>query len=56
MLPWKKWKGNQLNQLCNPYSIFINDDQTVYIADWGNNRIVKWKCNAKNGQIVADGN
>ena len=28
----------------------------MYIADWGNHRIVEWKCNEKNGQIMARGN
>ncbi len=27
-------------------------DQTVYIADWGNHRIVQWKYGATSGQIV----
>ncbi|CAF1067811.1 unnamed protein product, partial [Rotaria sordida] len=25
--------GNATNQLCNPYSLCIDDNQTVYIAD-----------------------
>jgi sugar lactone lactonase YvrE len=46
-----------LYQLCCPDGIFIDDDdQTIYIADSWNHRIVKWKCNATKGQIVADGN
>ncbi len=49
-------RGNQLNQLYFPFSICLDDDQTIYIADWGNHRIVEWKCNATNGRIVADGN
>ncbi len=27
--------GNKLNQLCRPTGISIDDDQTIYIADWG---------------------
>jgi sugar lactone lactonase YvrE len=49
-------KGNQLNQLSSLFGICIDDDQTIYIADCGNHRIVEWTCNAKNGQIVAGGN
>ncbi|CAF1020693.1 unnamed protein product [Adineta steineri] len=49
--------GNQLNQLCGPEGIYVDDDhQAVYIADCCNNRIVKWKYGAKNGQVVAGGN
>ncbi|CAF1467928.1 unnamed protein product [Adineta steineri] len=48
--------GNQLNQLNGPRGIFIDDNQTIYIADDGNNRIVEWKLNATNGRIVAGGN
>jgi sugar lactone lactonase YvrE len=47
-------KGNGLNQVCHSYGIYIDaDDQTTYITDWGNHRIVAWKCGSKNAQIVA---
>jgi sugar lactone lactonase YvrE len=36
--------------------VYIDDDQTMYIADSFNNRIVEWKCGASNGQVVAGGN
>jgi sugar lactone lactonase YvrE len=36
--------------------MFIDDDQTIYVADYGNDRIVEWKSDANNGQIVAGGN
>ncbi|CAF0877888.1 unnamed protein product [Adineta steineri] len=49
-------RGNQLNQLSRPEGIYIDDDhQTIYIADCGNHRIVEWKYEAKNGQVVAGG-
>jgi sugar lactone lactonase YvrE len=48
--------GNGLNQLSSPFGMFIDDDQTIYVADWGNHRIVEWKSDANNGQIVAGGN
>jgi sugar lactone lactonase YvrE len=46
----------QENQLFNPQGIFIDDDQNIYVADQGNHRIVEWKSNATNGQLVAGGN
>jgi DNA-binding beta-propeller fold protein YncE len=49
-------EGNGLNQLSRPRGVFIDDDQTIYIADYGNDRIVEWKSDASTGQIVAGGN
>jgi hypothetical protein len=49
-------RGNGLNQLYNPLGVFIDDDQTIYVADFNNHRIVEWKSDANNGQIVAGGN
>ncbi|CAF4440888.1 unnamed protein product, partial [Adineta steineri] len=50
-------RGSELNQLNSPEGIYIdNDDQSVYIADGDNHRIVRWKFGANNGEIVAGGN
>ncbi len=46
-------KGNHLNQLNNPCGIYIDDDQTVYIADCLNHRIMEWTSTAACGQVVA---
>ncbi|CAF2737174.1 unnamed protein product [Rotaria sp. Silwood2] len=48
--------GSGINQLANPFSLYVNDDQTIYVAEYSNNRIVEWKCGATNGQVVAGGN
>ena len=48
--------GNGLNQLSRPQGMFIDDDQTILIADTDNHRIVEWKNNSNNSQIVAGGN
>ncbi|CAF3002033.1 unnamed protein product [Rotaria sp. Silwood2] len=48
--------GTGMNQLCNPWSLYIDDDQTVYIADCSNHRIVEWKRGATTGRVVAGGN
>ncbi|CAF3765586.1 unnamed protein product [Rotaria sp. Silwood1] len=49
-------KGNELNQLDNPHGLYVDDDQTIYIADYLNHRIVAWKYGATSGQVVAGGN
>jgi sugar lactone lactonase YvrE len=49
-------KGNETNQLYNPFGLYVDDDQTIYVADWGNHRIVEWKWGAMSGQVVAGGN
>jgi sugar lactone lactonase YvrE len=35
--------------------LYVDDDQTVYVADYSNNRIVEWKSGAMSGQVVAGG-
>ncbi|CAF0715462.1 unnamed protein product [Adineta steineri] len=49
-------QGSRNNQLYSPYSVYIDEDETMYIADYNNNRIVAWKRGASNGEIVAGGN
>ena len=50
-------QANGNNQLSNPCGLYIDDDdQTIYIADQGNHRIIEWKWNATSGQVVAGGN
>ncbi|CAF4502228.1 unnamed protein product [Rotaria sp. Silwood2] len=49
-------KGSALNQLNDPRGIFVDDDMTIFIADWGNHRIMSWKVGAMIGQVVAGGN
>jgi sugar lactone lactonase YvrE len=36
--------------------LYVDDDQTIYIADQSNHRIVEWKWGATSGQVVAGGN
>ncbi|CAF3896363.1 unnamed protein product [Rotaria magnacalcarata] len=51
-------QGHGINQLDSPYGLYVDDDddQTVYVADSSNHRIVKWKKGATNGQVVVGGN
>ena len=48
--------GNALNQLWNPHGLDTDDDnQSIVIADWGNDRIVQWKIGASHGKVIAGG-
>ncbi|CAF2950076.1 unnamed protein product [Rotaria sp. Silwood2] len=49
-------QGNGINQLSNPLGLYVDDDQTVYVADRSNHRIVEWKWDVMSGQVVAGGN
>ncbi|CAF1505927.1 unnamed protein product [Adineta steineri] len=48
--------GNELNQLNQPTFIFVDDDQSVYVSDQNNHRVMKWRKGAKEGTVVAGGN
>ncbi|CAF2217862.1 unnamed protein product, partial [Rotaria magnacalcarata] len=48
--------GNATNQLYSPEGLFVDDNQTVVIADFKNHRIIQWKKDdTMNGQVVAGG-
>ncbi|CAF1975696.1 unnamed protein product [Rotaria magnacalcarata] len=50
-------RGDATNQLNYPQGLFVDDDQTVVIADHENHRIIQWKNgDTTNGQVVAGGN
>ncbi|CAF0844815.1 unnamed protein product [Adineta steineri] len=49
-------KGDQLSQLHNPTFIFVDEDQSVYVLDQNNHRVMKWRKDAKEGTVVAGGN
>ncbi|CAF2157805.1 unnamed protein product, partial [Rotaria magnacalcarata] len=49
--------GGAINQLSGPEGIFVDDNQTVVIADYWNHHIMQWKNgDTTNGQIVAGDN
>ncbi|CAF1288407.1 unnamed protein product [Rotaria sordida] len=48
--------GSATNQLDWPYGLFVDDDQTIVIADYVNHRIIQWKKGDTDGQVVAGGN
>ena len=48
-------KGDKNDQLDNPKGIFVDDDQTVYIAESWNHRVTAWKAGATTGEVLAGG-
>ena len=49
-------EGNSLNQLHWPHGIYVDyHQQVIYIADWANHRIMKWKLGENSSEIVAGG-
>jgi len=46
-------KGFNKWQLCFPTGIFVDMDGSLFIADFGNNRIMKWPRGAEEGLVVA---
>ena len=47
-------RGNELDQLSYPWGLYIDDDQTLYITDTNNNRLVQWQHNATRGEVLID--
>jgi sugar lactone lactonase YvrE len=48
-------QGNGLQQLNRPFGIVVDDDDTVFIADFGNHRIVACKKGDNAGHVAAGG-
>lgn len=48
-------EGNGLNQFSVPGYIFVDKNQSLYVADYHNNRVMKWKRGATEGILVAGG-
>jgi sugar lactone lactonase YvrE len=48
-------EGDRADQLNGPHGLFVDEDQTVYIADYGNHRIMGWKAGATTGEVLAGG-
>jgi sugar lactone lactonase YvrE len=48
--------GAGSNQLNRPAGLFVDENATVYIADYRNQRIMEWKDGATSGQVIAGGN
>ncbi|CAF0988048.1 unnamed protein product [Rotaria sp. Silwood1] len=48
-------RGDATNQLYWPAGLFVDDDQTIIIADSWNHRVVRWTIGDANGQVIAGG-
>ena len=48
-------KGDKLNQFNGPTFIFIDREETVYVLDMNNHRVMKWIKGVKEGIVVAGG-
>lgn len=48
-------QGYALNELNQSYELYVDDDLTVYVADFWNHRIVAWPVGAKTGTLVLGG-
>jgi len=64
-LPWSQnaksiagghGKGSENDQISFPAGIDIDSDQTMYITDLANHRVMEWKQGENVGKIVAGGN
>ena len=50
-------RGGDLDQLNFPEGIYVDDkEQSIYIAEFSNHRILKCRLGEKNGQVIAGGN
>jgi sugar lactone lactonase YvrE len=49
-------QGNGLRQLSDPRGIIVDQLGSVYVAEWGNNRVTRWLKRAKEGTIVVGEN
>ena len=49
-------EGHDLAQLHYPLGLAVNDDQTIFIADSCNHRIMAWREGATQGEVMAGGN
>jgi sugar lactone lactonase YvrE len=48
-------QGNRLDQLYEPYFVFVDQEYSVYVSDTYNHRVMKWKKGANEGIVVAGG-
>ncbi|CAF4138465.1 unnamed protein product, partial [Adineta steineri] len=47
--------GHDFAELHQPHGLYVTDDQTIYVADYHNHRIMEWVFGASSGRVVARG-
>ncbi len=47
--------GHELNQLARSLCLYVDDDQTVFVSDHFNHRVVEWNSGAASGRVVVGG-
>lgn len=50
-----KGAGSRDDQLDGPAGLFATEDQTFYVADSGNRRVMKWREGWRSGMVVGGG-
>ncbi|CAF0815297.1 unnamed protein product [Adineta ricciae] len=48
--------GSDVKQLDSPVGVYVDSDETIYVADRNNHRIAVWTKGADRGEIVVGGN
>ena len=48
-------EGDALDQFNSTYGLFVDSNDTLFIADYSNHRVVQWNRDASKGTIVAGG-
>ncbi|CAF5185819.1 unnamed protein product [Rotaria sp. Silwood1] len=48
--------GNALTQLRWPEGLFVDTLGTIYVADFGNHRVMRWPKGAKQGTVIVGEN
>ncbi|CAF1379597.1 unnamed protein product [Adineta ricciae] len=48
--------GDSYDQFDNPSGVYVDQQGSIYVADQGNNRIMRWLKDATNGTLIAGGN
>ena len=48
--------GDENNQFNDPQGLYVDDNETVYVTDRFNYRVMEWKRGATNGKVIAGGN
>ncbi|CAF1620188.1 unnamed protein product [Rotaria magnacalcarata] len=48
--------GSALTQSHHPFGLFVDQMDTLYVAEYSNNRVIRWPQGAKQGTVIVGGN